>query len=68
MTTHTLNSNHTVAVATDVFWQPMSTCPLHVKVLLLGIGDVATLGTYEGKNKFWRGWSPMPKKPDWMKT
>jgi len=66
--THTLNTDRTVAVATDVYWLPMDTCPKNVKVLLLGIGDSATIGSFDGRNRFWKGWSPIPKKPDWMRT
>jgi hypothetical protein len=66
MTTHTLNGNKTVAVATDTYWQPMDTCPKGVKIQLLGIGDVAVYGEYDGRNRFWKGWSPLPKKPEWM--
>lgn len=65
---HKLNTDKTVAVALDVEWQPMSSCPRGVKVLLLGIGDSATLGNFDGKNRFWKGWFPMPKKPEWMST
>lgn len=56
-----LNHTHDVAVATHCYWQPMSSCPLGVKVLLLGQGGVATIAEYRGKGTFWRGWFPMPK-------
>lgn len=51
-----------VAVDLDYYWQPMETCPRGVKVQLLGIGGVAVYGTYDGKNKDWQGWAPLPKR------
>ena len=57
---HVINAAHTVAVATDVFWQPIETAPRGVKCQLLGRGNVATYGTYFG-DKFWTHWSPLPK-------
>lgn len=59
--THTINTDHTVAVSTEYYWQPMRTCPLGVKLLLLGMGGVATVGQYNGKELFWQGWFPLPK-------
>lgn len=60
---HKLNTELTVAVATDYFWQPMESCPYGVKVQLLGAGGVAVYGTARPKDKFWQGWAPLPKKP-----
>lgn len=59
--THTINLTHKVAVANDVYWQPIETAPRGVKVQLLGKGNVATYGTYFG-DKFWTHWCPLPKK------
>ena len=47
----------------DYFWRPMATCPLGVKVQLLGQGGVAIYGSHNGKDPFWTGWAPLPKKP-----
>jgi hypothetical protein len=58
--THTINAAGTVAVATNVYWQPIETCPRGVKVQLLGAGNVATYGVYYGAN-FWSHWCPLPK-------
>ena len=58
---HTVNTTHKVAVATDTYWQPIDTCPRGVKVQLLGKGNVATYGTYFG-DQFWTHWCPLPKK------
>lgn len=40
----------------------MNTCPLAVKVQLLGAGGVATYGNWDGYNSFWKGWAPLPKR------
>lgn len=61
--THKLNTDRTVAVATDYFWnEDMSTCPLGAKVQLLGIGGVASYGNYNGRDPFWVAWAPLPKR------
>ena len=59
-----LNTDQTAAVDQSYFWQPMTTCPLSVKVQLLGAGGVATYGNWDGYNSFWKGWAPLPKKRD----
>jgi|GEM_PF-6842535 len=51
-----------VAIDANYFWQPMDTCPLNVKVQLLGLGGVAVYGKFNGKDDFWQGWCPMPKR------
>jgi hypothetical protein len=66
--THTINKDQTVAVAIDYYWLPINMdTPRGVKIQLLGIGGVAAYGIYDGKNKFWRAWAPMPKIPEYMK-
>lgn len=62
-----LNSDKTVAVSDKDEWHHLDTCPRGVKVLLLGQGGVACIGRYDGKDTFWLGWFPIPKKPDWMR-
>lgn len=58
----TLNTEKTVAVSNDVFWiEDMTACPRGVKVQLLGIGGVATYGTYDGKDPFWVKWQSVPR-------
>lgn len=60
---HRLNADQTVAVATDVFWnEDMATCPRGAKVQLLGAGGVASYGVYNGRDTFWIGWAPVPKR------
>ncbi len=58
-----LNTDRSVAVDTQNEWQPMSTCPLAAKVQLLGQGGVAVYGAWNGKDDFWVGWHPIPKRP-----
>jgi len=65
--THTINTEKTVAVATDYYWQPMDSCPRGVKIQLLGIGGVASYAAWDGRNRFWQAWAPLPKKPEWLK-
>lgn len=61
--THTINSNSTVAVAVDYFWQPIDTnTPRGVKLQLLGKGGVAVYGTWNGKDPFYTHWAPLPKR------
>lgn len=60
---HKLNADRTVAVATDVFFnEDISTCPRGPKVQLLGAGGVATYGIYNGRDEFWIGWAPVPRR------
>jgi hypothetical protein len=58
----TLDSTRAAAVAQDVFWEPMSTCPLAVKVQLLGAGGVAVYSSWDGKSTFFQAWAPLPKR------
>ena len=57
-----LNADKTVAVSQQVFWEPMSTCPIGVKVQLLGAGGVATYGQYIRGDGFWQGWAAVPAR------
>lgn len=52
----------TAIVDTDYYWQPMDTCPKSAKVQLLSVHGVAVYGEYHGKETFWVGWAPLPKK------
>jgi hypothetical protein len=63
-----MTDNNPVAVDQTYYWQPMATCPLSVKVQLLGRGGVAIYGQFSGHDSFVVGWAPLPNKPDWMKT
>jgi len=57
------NHSHDVAVSNDVYWnESMIDCPRGVKVQLLGAGGIAMYGNYDGKDKFYVAWSPVPKR------
>lgn len=59
---HKLNADQTVAVATDVYFNPdMSAAPRGVKLQLIGEGGVAVYATYHG-DPFWKEWAPVPKR------
>ncbi len=60
--THTLTTDRAAAVATDFYYEPMSSCPLSTKVILLGAGGVAIIGTYINRDAFWQGWASLPEK------
>lgn len=55
-----------VAVDQNYYWQPMDSCPRGIKIQLLGIGGLPAYGLWDGKNRFWSAWAPLPKKPEWM--
>ena len=57
-----LNATKTVAVSTDVYWLEMDSCPIGVKVALLGEGGVALFGIYRKGDEGWQGWSPVPAR------
>lgn len=57
-----IDSSGEVAVHASEHYRPMDTCPVGVKVLLLGTYGTATLGSYNGRDPQWRGWYPLPKE------
>lgn len=62
MTDFKLTSDKSTAVSRTTYWDhDMSACPRGVKMLLLGKGGVATIGHYDGKDKFFVAWCPLPK-------
>lgn len=61
MSQHHLTTDRSTAVSDVYYWQPMTTCPLAAKVLLLGQGGVATVGQFNGHEKFWQGWAALPQ-------
>lgn len=61
-----LTSDKSAAVDQEYFWRPMQTCPVSTKVQLLGRGGVAVYGSWDGKSDWWRGWAPLPKRPEGM--
>lgn len=61
--TYKTSSDRTAVVSTEAHYMPMNTCPIAKKVIPLGAGGVATVAQYDGKNIFWVGWHPLPKRP-----
>lgn len=56
-------TNAEVAVDPDYFWRPMDhSTPRGVKLQLLSKGGVATHGQWDGRDTFWEGWTPLPKR------
>lgn len=63
MSDHKMNGDQSVAVSTEVFWnEDMAACPRGAKVQLLGEGGVALYGSYDGKDPFYVGWAPVPRR------
>ncbi len=58
---YTVNSDF-IAVADEVFIQPMDTCPKHVEVMLLSPGGSLARGRWDGRSRVWQGWFPFPKR------
>ena len=58
---YTINSNF-IAVADEIFLQPMSTCPVNVEVQLETQGGVLIRGRWDGKSSSYRSWFPFPRK------
>ena len=60
---HTINTAGTAAVSTTQYWEPIDDdTPRGVKIQLLGQGGVAVYGLWDGRNKFFTDWAPMPKR------
>lgn len=57
-----LTSDRTAAVSTQSTFLSMDSCPISRKVILLGAGGVATVGQYDGREPFWQGWHPLPRR------
>jgi len=60
----------TYVVDPDYFWRDISTCPVGRKVQLLTQGGVAVHGTLTAKDvkeRWYKGWTPLPKIPKEMK-
>ena len=61
MTTQ-IDSTGAAAVDHNYFWQPIDEhTPRGVKLQLLGKGGVGIYGQYNGRDKFFTHWAPMPK-------
>lgn len=62
MAGYKLASDGTAAVSLDNEYLPMETCPVARRVLLMGAGGVEVVAQWDGKNPFWEGWYPLPKR------
>ena len=58
-----LDGSGAAAVDHEYFWRPMATCPRGLKVQLLGKGGVAIYSHWNGRDKFFTHWAPLPTKP-----
>lgn len=55
-------NNDFIAVAHEIYLQPMSTCPIGAEVLLENPGGVLVRGRWDGKSKEWLSWFPFPRR------
>jgi hypothetical protein len=62
-----INTDKTAAVALEVEYLPMSTCPQVIRVLGLSSGFVARIDIVSNKTTDLIGWAPLPKVPAWAK-
>ena len=62
-----INNDKTAAVALEVEYQPMSTCPHGIRVLGLSKGFVARIDIVSNKTTDLIGWAPLPRVPESMK-
>lgn len=51
-----------VAVDMGYYWREMESCPVGSKVQLLTAGGLPQYGRWDGKNPFYVGWAPLPKR------
>lgn len=54
----------------EYYWRPIATAPLGAKIQLLQEGGVAIHGKLNARDRasgHYRGWTPLPKVPEWMK-
>lgn len=58
---YTVN-NQFIAVADEIYLQPMSTCPINVEVQLETSGGILIRGRWDGKSQAWRSWFPFPRR------
>lgn len=51
-----------------LMFRPMDDCPKGPKVLLLNKAGIACTGSWDGKDRWWVGWFPLPKIPPEVRT
>ena len=57
----------TSVVDDSIEWRAMADCPPHRKCLLRNASGSPCIGTWDGRDSQWTGWSPLPVVPDWMR-
>lgn len=62
------DSTGSAVVSDAIEWQPMRTCPPHHKCLLRNPSGSPCIGSWDGRDDQWTGWSPLPVVPDWMRA
>lgn len=63
-----MTTNKEAETDAHLWWRPMSSCPTGPKVMLLNAGGIAGVGWYDGKDKWWVAWHPLPKIPPDIKA
>jgi hypothetical protein len=62
-----VNASGQAAVADGYYWLPIDeNTPRGVKLQLLTVHGVGVIGQWDGRDKQWVGWAPMPKKRETM--
>ena len=62
-----MTSNKDAITDPNLVFRTMDDCPTGPKVLLLNKAGIASTGWWDGKDKWWVGWYPLPKIPQEIK-
>ena len=54
------DSTGVAVIDTRFPYYPLHTCPIGQKVILRGKGGVGVMSQWNGKDKFWTHWAPLP--------
>ena len=58
-----MTTNQDAITDPELWFRTMDDCPKGPKVLLLNQAGIASTGSWDGKDKWWIGWFPLPKIP-----
>lgn len=61
------DSTRSAVVSDAIEWQPMRTCPPHMRCQLRNASGMPCYGSWDGKDPQWTGWFPIPKDPAWLR-
>ncbi len=61
------SSDKSVAVDRGLFWQPIASCPMGLKVQLLTRYGIAVYGQYRLSDRSFIAWAPLPTIPPEIK-